>query len=45
MTRARELLFMIGDEEPCEEIRRALGEEILLRDFRGQTAATLSRFQ
>lgn len=45
MTRARELLFMIGDEEPCEEIRRALGDEILLRDLRGQTAATLSRFQ
>ncbi len=45
MTRARELLFMIGDEDPCEEIRRALGEEVLLRDLRGQTAATLSRFQ
>ncbi len=37
MTRARELLFLIADEEPCDEIRRALGEEIVLRDFRGQT--------
>ena len=36
MTRARELLFLIADEEPCDEIRRALGEEIVLRDFRGQ---------
>ena len=35
MTRARELLLLIADEEPCEEIRRALGEEIILRDMRG----------
>ena len=36
MTRAREQLFMIADEDPCDEIRRALGEEIVLRDLRGQ---------
>ena len=39
MTRARELLLLIADEEPCEEIRRALGEEIILRDLRGQSIA------
>ena len=39
MTRARELLFLIADEEPCEEIRQALGEEIILRDLRGQSKA------
>ena len=39
MTRARELLLLIADEEPCEEIRRALGEEIILRDMRGQSIA------
>ncbi|MDE0631975.1 MAG: AAA family ATPase [Caldilineaceae bacterium] len=39
MTRARELLLLIADEDPCEEIRRALGEEIILRDFRGQSIA------
>ncbi len=37
MTRARELLLLIANEEPCEEIRRALGEEIILRDMRGQS--------
>ncbi len=36
MTRARERLFMIADEDPCDEIRRALGEEIVLRDLRGR---------
>ena len=36
MTRARERLLMIADEDPCDEIRRALGEEIVLRDLRGQ---------
>ncbi len=36
MTRARELLLLLADEEPCEEIRRALGEEIILRDMRGR---------
>ena len=36
MTRARELLLLIADEEPCEEIRRALAEEIILKDLRGQ---------
>ncbi|MCY4079238.1 MAG: AAA family ATPase [Caldilineaceae bacterium] len=39
MTRARELLLLIADEEPCEEVRRALGEEIILRDLRGQPIA------
>ena len=39
MTRARELLILIADEEPCEEIRRALGEEIVLRDMRGRSSA------
>ena len=39
MTRARELLLLIADEEPCEEIRRALGEEIVLRDMRGRSTA------
>ena len=37
MTRARELLLLIADEEPCEEIWRALGEEIILKDLRGQS--------
>ncbi len=36
MTRARELLILIADEEPCEEIWRTLGEEIVLRDMRGR---------
>ena len=39
MTRAREHLLLIADEEPCEEIRRALAEEIILRDLRGQSRA------
>lgn len=39
MTRARELLLLIADEEPCEEIWRALGEEIILKDLRGQSIA------
>ena len=39
MTRARELLLLIADEEPCEEIWRALGEEIILKDLRGQSMA------
>ena len=39
MTRARERLFMIADEDPCDEIRRALGEEIILRDLRGRAYA------
>lgn len=39
MTRARELLLLIADEEPCDEIRQALGEEIVLRDFRGRESA------
>jgi len=39
MTRARELLLLIADEEPCEEIWRALGEEIILKDLRGQSLA------
>ena len=39
MTRARERLILIADEEPCEEIRRALGEEIVLRDMRGRSSA------
>ena len=41
MTRARELLALVADEEPCEEIRRALGEEIILKDLRGQSEAGL----
>ena len=36
MTRARERVFMIADEEPCSEIERALGNEIILRDHRYQ---------
>ncbi|MCY3993809.1 MAG: AAA family ATPase [Caldilineaceae bacterium] len=39
MTRAREHLLLIADEEPCEEIRRALAEEIILKDLRGQPIA------
>ena len=39
MTRARERLLLIADEEPCEEIWRALGEEIILKDLRGQSIA------
>lgn len=39
MTRARERLLMIADEDPCDEIRRALGEEIELRDLRSQANA------
>ncbi len=34
MTRAREKLFLTADEEPCEEVRRAFGEEVVLRDIR-----------
>lgn len=37
MTRAREHLLLIADEEPCEEIRRALAEEIILKDLRGRS--------
>ena len=40
MTRARELLLLVADEEPCEEIRQALGEEIILRDLRGHSRAS-----
>ncbi len=43
MTRARELLLLIADEEPCEEIRRALGDEIVLRDMQGHSNAGLTR--
>ena len=43
MTRARELLFLIADEEPCDEIRRALGEEIVMRDFRSHANAETLR--
>ena len=43
MTRARELLLLIADEEPCDEIRRALGEEIVMRDFRSQANAETIR--
>ena len=43
MTRARELLFLIADEEPCDEIRRALGEEIVMRDFRSHANAETIR--
>ena len=39
MTRARELLVLVADEEPCEEIRRALAEEIILKDLRSQPKA------
>ena len=42
MTRAREHLLLIADEEPCEEIRRALGEEIILRDLRSQSNAVMA---
>ena len=34
MTRAREQLFLVADEDPCEEVRRAFGEEVVLRDIR-----------
>ncbi len=44
MTRAREHLVLIADEEPCDEIRTTLGDEIVLRDFRGQTYAPPNRF-
>ncbi len=43
MTRARELLLLIADEEPCDEIRRALGEEIVMRDFRSHANAETLR--
>ena len=43
MTRARELLLLIADEEPCEEIRRALGDELVLRDMQGHSNAGLTR--
>ena len=39
MTRAREHLLLIADEDPCEEIRRALSEEIILKDLRSRSKA------